>query len=383
MLAGGVPAAFAAAPGHLAPNQHPTAARPVERAPEHRATAADRRGPLTVAQLNHGRINAAGAPRVTPNAALGTLSRETPQKITISTSGQTAQYSFAATQGEHVTFDVGQTNWGSGGTARLHVFKPGGVWVTYFVLGSTPTYGDLDIDVSGTWNIVVDPDGTAVGSATVTLAGDVGNAPLTRGTQVTATTKYRGQQARYTFAATGGEHVTFDVPSTSWGGSTARLYLFGPGGRYVTYFTLAGSATYGDIDIDESGTWHVVLDPDQNAVGSARFTLAGDVTAALTAGTATTFAITYHGQNGRFTFPSTSGHTIRFSISGATWTALSGAGQAQLDLFRASANYVTSFPLGSTASTPSLTSDTTGTWIGLVNPRYSATGSVTITLTSS
>lgn len=150
----------------------------------------------------------------------GTLTDGLPVTATVSAPGQDLLYTFAAVAGRHVTIDVSAAAWklGAGpGTAQLTVLDDRGraTGAAALLLGGA-TFVDLTPTTTGTWSVLVDPVGAAVGSATFTLAADLGPTPLTSMTAATATLPFRGQRAVFTFPARAGRHVTFDVPATSW-----------------------------------------------------------------------------------------------------------------------------------------------------------------------
>ncbi|MBB5868344.1 hypothetical protein F4553_001723 [Allocatelliglobosispora scoriae] len=290
--------------------------------------------------------------------------------------GQNARYTFSGTAGEHVTFDASSTSWG-GGVAYVELYNPTGGYLGYFSMSSSATFGDFTLNATGTWTAVVNPSSAATGAATIAFARDILGGSLTPDTAVTTAIGFRGQNARYTFSGTAGEHVTFDASSTSWGGGVAYVELYNPTGGYLGYFTISGSATFGDFTLNATGTWTVVINPSSAAMGSVTLTFARDILGgSLTSGTAVTTAIGFRGQNARYTFSGTSGEHVTFDASSTSW----GGGIAYVELYNPTGGYLGYFTISGSATYGDFTLNATGTWTAVINPNSAATGSVTLTL---
>ena len=200
----------------------------------------------------------------------GALTVGTPITTTIAASGQNASYTFAGATGVHKTVDITATNWGSG-DARLYVYDPSGTLYTYCNLATAPTYCDFIPNVSGTWKLLLDPQGQAVGSTTFTLVNDQAKGGLTKNVAITTTISAKGQNANYTFAGLNGTPVTFDVTATNWGSGGATLYFYQPDGTLYTYCNFTTDPTQCYLTPNITGTWKVMLDPYEASVGSTTF----------------------------------------------------------------------------------------------------------------
>jgi len=88
--------------------------------------------------------------------------------------GQDVQYMFAATVGQHVTFDVTAANWANGagaGTAYLYFANPSGTRIsTYCAMSTAPTFCDFTPTVTGTWTVLLDPYSGSTGNVTFTYS---------------------------------------------------------------------------------------------------------------------------------------------------------------------------------------------------------------------
>lgn len=321
----------------------------------------------------------------------GTLVDGQQVTATVTAANQDLLYTFEATAGRHLTVDVAAASWrlGAGpGSAHLTVLDPQGraSGADLLLLGG-PAFVDLTPTVTGTWSVLVDPVGAAVGSATFTLAADLGPVPLTSMTAATAMLPFRGQRAVFSFAAKAGRHVTVDVPATRWRAGTsvgtAQLTVLDPAGRPAAPSLLLGSTrTFVDLTPTRGGTWSVVVDPDAAATGSARLVHATDVaTRALAVGDTVTTTITRWGRNAGYTFRATPGVPVTLDVTASAWSFGAGPGTARLsvddDLGRPTG---ISAVLGSRPASLTVTPTRGGTWTVHLDPDGSATGSVTLTL---
>jgi hypothetical protein len=210
----------------------------------------------------------------------GTLTPGVAVAAVVTAPGQHVQYQFAGVSGQHVTFDVSASAWASGstpGTAYFHLYSPAGVYSGFIYLAQGSTYKDFTLNASGTWRLVLDPTGSAVGHVSFTLAGDVADRGLNPGVAVNTTIGYRGQNAGYYFVGASGQHVSVDVSASAWAsGSTpgsAYLRLYSPAGVYSGFIYLAQGPAHGDFTLSASGTWRLTLDPTAAATGHITVTL--------------------------------------------------------------------------------------------------------------
>lgn len=308
--------------------------------------------------------------------AKGALTAGTPITTVIAIKGQNASYTFAATGGLHTAFNVTASSWNT--AARLMFYNPTGTLITYCNLGSAPSQCDLTPTVTGTWKIVLDPTGAAVGSTTFVYTPDLNKGPLTSGTSITTAIIGAGQNASYTFAGVNGKHVTFDTTAASWGTGQANLNFFRPTGPNSFYFSCSSEAgATCEFTPDMTGAWKVSLDPIGAAVGSTTFTYAADLEkGALTAGTAVTTAPAVRGQNASFTFAGTDGAHEDLSVTASNW----GDGAANLEVYAPNGQIFTYCVLETGPVYCDFTPNATGTWKVVLDPQGAAVGSTTFAL---
>ena len=213
--------------------------------------------------------------------AAGKLTSGKPVTATISTPGQSVTYTFAATAGKNVTFNVTHFNFSQAGGPNevfLFFYKPGGSSSYTACDVGGDTYCNFTTPVGGTWSIALVPYEANVGSLTLTFANDVPTRALTPGTPVTTTIKFAGQEAGYTFAATAGKNVTFNVThfnfSQAGGPNEVFLFFYKPGGSSSYTTCDVGGDTYCNFTTPVGGTWSIALVPYEANVGSLTLELA-------------------------------------------------------------------------------------------------------------
>ena len=210
-----------------------------------------------------------------PPDAGGSLPFGVPTSVETTDPGQNARLAFAGLAGGRISLVVGDLTIGTSTccSLKVSVLKPNG---TYLV---APTYvgtkgGFLDtktLTSSGTYTVLVDPQGSDTGGARLTLhdvpPDATGSLPLT------VSLETPGQNARVTFAgATAGQAVTLTLANVTLGTSTCcggQLTVYKPDGT-----RLSGPAFFGtngktvSLQLATTGTYAVQLDPQGAATGS-------------------------------------------------------------------------------------------------------------------
>jgi predicted Rdx family selenoprotein len=310
-----------------------------------------------------------------------------PVNVVIATSGQQPQYTFAATAGHHVTFQVSQfdlLNGGSDGYADLYFYEPGSSTLYTDCGFGGNSYCDFVTPVSGTWSVTVEPYSASTGSLTLTFANDVATRSLASGKAGTTAISVQGQNAGYTFAATRGHHVTFQITKFHLlnGGSDgyADLYFYEPGSSTSYTDCGFGSNSYCDFVTPETGTWSVTLEPYSASTGSLTLTFANDVgTRSLTSGKAVTTAISIQGQNAGYTFAARRGHHVTFQIT--KFHLLNGGsdGYADLEFYEPGSSSVYTDCSFSSNSYCDFVTPESGKWSVTLDPYSASTGRLMLT----
>jgi hypothetical protein len=302
--------------------------------------------------------------------------------VTTTVPGQNARVTFAGVAGQRVSIRVsGMTLSG----AHVSVLNPdGSTLASPIYVGTSGGFVDTrTLPSAGTHAVVVDPQGIATGSATVTVY-DVPPDPTATGSpggpSVSVTTTVPGQNAKVTFAGTAGLRVSVRLTSVTM--SSARVSIMNPDGS-----TLAAPAYFGTsggfIDaktLTASGTHSILVDPTGTATGSMTLTLYdvppdASATASI-GGPAVTVATTVPGQNARVSFGGSGGQTVTIVVSGVTVT-LSTVSVLRPD----GSTLVAPSYMTSSGKTISVQLPSPGTYGVVLNPNAAHVGSFTVGVT--
>jgi YD repeat-containing protein len=239
--------------------------------------------------------------------------------------GQNATYAFTGTSGQKVALHASSGTFG--GTfycdAYVRILKPDGTTLAPNVCAEATGFIDATVlPVSGSYKIVLDPQGTATGSVTLRLyrASDVVGT-LPSGTPKVITTGI-GQNARYTFSASAGSRLSLRTSSATYGADcNAYLQVLKPDGMPLVSAQCAGAAP---IFIDATtlptaGTYTAVIDPVAVSAGSVtvtRYSVPGDPNPVIQANQPpATVTTTVPGQNAAPRYGGTAGQTITVRLS--------------------------------------------------------------------
>ncbi len=304
--------------------------------------------------------------------------------ITVSTTvpGQNAQLTFSGTVNQHVSVSV---SGGSYSSCLLTVKKPDGnaLGATGGCSGATSFLDVPLLPVAGTYTLLVDPQGTSTGGATVTLndATDVTGTITADGTATSVTTTTPGQNARLTFSGTSGQRVSLQATNITVLAGTVSVLK--PDGTTLssTSFSSGGSFFIDVQTLPVTGTYTVFVDPSSTNTGSVTlrlYTVPADVTGTITiGGTAVTVTITVPGQNAQLTFSGTANQQV--SLHGAN----NSIGTTTFKILRPDGTTLqTTSSSSSTFNFSTVTLPTTGTYTVVVDPFGANAGSVNLTLTS-
>jgi hypothetical protein len=212
---------------------------------------------------------------VVPADVTGTLANGVAKVVTTTTPGQNAAQTFSATNGQRIFLKVSNVSL-TGETipsVRVKILKPDGLtFASIFNAVTGDDYIDTKtVTASGTYKVVVDPQGRTTGSVTLTYY--VVPADLT-GTLVSpATVNFAtpGQNATYTFAGTAGQAVTIAVSGSAL--SLVRVELKSPTGTSLDVgFWDTSGGTFTVDPLPATGTYTVTLNPQGAASGSLTLT---------------------------------------------------------------------------------------------------------------
>ena len=199
--------------------------------------------------------------------------------------GQNAVVSFYGALGQRIALRMSQVSIGTSSccSARVSILKPDGSTLVYATpVGTSGGFLDTrSLPVAGFYTILVDPQGTDVGSMTLTLYDvppdlsasiAIGGPPISL-----ALGPVPGQNATLGFAGTAGQRVNLRLSNVTLGGSSccgARISLLKPDGTSMVPPILVG--TFGatmTATLSVTGQYSIVVDPQGANTGSITLTL--------------------------------------------------------------------------------------------------------------
>jgi YD repeat-containing protein len=320
------------------------------------------------------------------NDVTGTITAGTPITATTTTIGQNALYTFSGTVGQQITVNITNSTYAGCLSLSARVLNPDGSTLgSSSTCGSTLLVDSLTLGSTGTYTIVIDPQGTATGSATVLLStfNDI-TGTITPGTPLSVTTTAIGQNARYTFTGAAGQQVSVNMSGSTYVGCNAVVVsILKPDGTSLGSAGICNGSTgfLDSLTLPTAGTYTVRVDPQGTTTGSVTLLLNtfADVTGTITAGTALTATTTTPGQNALYTFSGTSGQQVSINLSSSTYT---GCNAVVVSIVKPDGSTLGSTGIcnGSTGFLDSQTLPTTGTYTVKVDPQGTTTGSVTVLL---
>jgi uncharacterized protein YhfF len=308
-----------------------------------------------------------------------------PATVTIATPGQNARLSFAGSAGQRISLKLSASTIS---LSKLSILNPDGTaLVGSTTIGASGGFIDTrTLAQTGTYAIVLDPQQTATGSVTLTLYNvppDATGAITPGGAPVTITVATPGQNALLTFGASAGQRISVKLGAVS--GGTWKVSLKNPDGTtLVTPLAVGAAGAFIDTKtLAQTGTYAIVLDPQQAATGSMTVTLynvPADVGGTIVAGGApVTVTITTPGQNGRLSFSGSAGQRISLSVSGVTIGT--SVGGTVVSILNPDGSQLATTKVGTRGGfIDTRTLAQTGTYTIVVDPQGAYTGSATLTL---
>ncbi len=237
------------------------------------------------------------------------------------------------------------------------------------------------LPATGDYVLLVDPQGTATGSMTLTLydvPADQTSPATLGGPPVTVANAVPGQNARATFAGVAGRTLSVGLASTYQG---AKVTVLAPDGTALAPATYLYAKSFVEpLVLPASGTYALLVDPQAAATGSATATLhdvPADATAAATAnGPPATVTTTVPGQGARVVFDGTASTRVSVRVSGVTMAGARVSLRAPDGTMLVAPVYVGA---GGGFLEPT-TLPASGSYTLVVDPAVEATGSLTLTL---
>jgi len=299
--------------------------------------------------------------------------------VSFSTPGQTARLTFDGTVGQRISLNGSAT---LTGCWTLAILKPDGSQLAgTFSCGSSIFIDPQTLLVAGTYTVLVDPNGAATGSATVTAydVTDVTGSITPNGPSVPVSLPTPGQTARLTFDGTVGQRVSLNGSATLTGCWT--LAILKPDGTQLASTFSCGSGIFLEPQtLAVAGTYTVLIDPNTSATGSATVTLYNvvDTTGTLTINApAINVSLTTPGQISSLTFSGAASQQVTVRVAGSTFSCVT------VTLRKPDGTNLTStFSCGSTFNLATQTLPVAGTYTVIVDPNSASTGSLNLSVTN-
>jgi RHS repeat-associated protein len=305
--------------------------------------------------------------------------------------GDDANITFDGTAGQYLGLALSNVTIGTSTccSTLVSVLNPGGSTlksIQFFgTAGKTLNFPVLP--TTGTYTIVIDPQGTDAGSVTLTLSEDVANTISIGGATSSVTMSRIGQNGRVTFSGAAGQYLGLAMSDVTLGPSsccTSFVSVLKPDGSTLKSISAFGTSG-GTINLPVltvTGTYTIVLDVDAQTTGSVTLTLSEDVVNTIAIGGATSsVTMSRIGQNGRVTFSGTAGQYLGLAMSDVTLgpstccTSFVSVLKPDGSTLKSISAFGTS---GGTIDLPVLT--VTGTYTIVLDVDAQTTGSVTLTL---
>ncbi len=316
-----------------------------------------------------------------------------PVTVTTTTPGQNAVLTFSGTAGQRVSLVISGSTFSGCIAVTNTIKKPDGTNLISSNLCSPSEFIDtVTLPVTGTYSILINPVGTAVGSETLLLydvPADATASITPGGAPVTLTTTVPGQNGVATFSGTANQRVSLNVTGVSITGGSPQNWVTvsikKPDG------TTLGSGLFGNaggfIDLQTlpvAGTYTVLADFWGTAIGTVTLTLydvPADVSTSITPGGApVTITNTTPGQNGLATFSGTANQRVSLNISGVSLTG-GYNNWVTVSIKRPDGTTLASKIVGNAGDYIEVqTLPVTGTYTVLADFSDTTTGSVTLTL---
>jgi hypothetical protein len=193
--------------------------------------------------------------------------------VSLTTAAQNARLTFSGTNGQRISLRATNSTISSG---VLRLLKPDGTALASTVLTTSGGFVDVQsLATTGTYTVLVDPDNTNIGNATLTLydvPANVAGTLIIGGTAVAASLATPGQNASFTFSGTASQQVTVRVSGNTFG--TILLKLVKPDGSQLTAMTSgASSFNLSTQTLPTSGTYTVVVDPSGANIGTLNLSI--------------------------------------------------------------------------------------------------------------
>jgi YD repeat-containing protein len=246
--------------------------------------------------------------------------------VTLGRAGQQAELTVAATAGQRLSFGFTGSTFGAA-TATAKLLEPNGVPMLWANAQDRGTVGigagdnlDFTATETGQHTLLFGSTDASTGAVTVTASTDIDVGAFTLGVEKTIAIGRPGQNARATFAGTGGQRLSLDFTAYSFG-FLPFVAVEAPDGTVLISATVSGFHL--DVPmLPATGTYAITFSP---------FSSTGSLTARLTerfgggvitaTGPSVTVSITAAARTAELTYATTAGQALAFAFTGWTFPA--------------------------------------------------------------
>jgi len=354
-------------------------------------------GPITVSTPN-GRATSTGDFFVPPSPytaadveVTGRMAIGETRAVTITQANKIGLIVFSGSAGQRVSLNV---SFGAGlypgACNTVSIRNPDGSQLLSQLECGSSYFSDVRVlPATGVYTITMDPGGSTVGTATLTLYNvppDATASLVAAGSPVTVTTTTPGQNAQVSFSGTAGQRVSLKVSFGAglYPGACNTVSIRNPDGTQFLSQLDCGATYFSDARVlPATGVYVITVNPGGTTFGSATLTLYNvppDATASIVAGgSPVTVTTTTPSQNAQVSFSGTAGQRVSLKVS-------FGAG-----LYPGACNtvsiqnpdgtqFLSQLDCGATYFSDARVLPATGVYVITVNPGGTTFGSATLTL---
>ncbi len=321
-----------------------------------------------------------------------------PVRVETTVPGQNATLTFDAAADDRIALQATAVAFGSSSccSIKVSILRPDGTAMYGPVnVGTSGGWSDvLSVAVAGRYTIKVDPQSANFGSASLRLLVVPPDQIVTAtpdGTAATAETTVPGQNGYVGFDAEAGNAASVKLTNVAMGTSSCcsvKVSVLTPsGGTLVAATNVGTSGGFLDrVDLPLTGRYFVKLDVQGTGVGSAKvqvFTVPPDpAPQVVPGGDPVLVTTTVPGQNAAPTFDGLASQRVSVKLRGATFGTSSSSGAKLTVKGPAGETALPATNFGTNTLTKDLVLPTSGAYTLAIDPQSSATGSVTIEITS-
>ena len=263
-----------------------------------------------------------------------TVGTQLPLSFASSSPGQNASVTFAGTSGQHMSLNVSTVTIGSSLTSGTNVtiLKPDSTVLTGATAVGTPGkfFEPVTLPATGTYTILVDPQGSNTGSLNLDLYNPPADSTGTltaggAGTTFSVASTAAGQNGTFTFNGSLNQRISMNFSNVTIGSLVAgtKVTVKKPDGTTLVSALDVGTigAFVDTMVLPAGGTYTVKVDPQGANTGSMQinlYTVPANVTGTLTAGSSQTVTNTVPGQNMSLTFSGSLNQRVFVDLTNVT-----------------------------------------------------------------